>query len=222
MKPGNESALLHTKIRLFDHYSASQEHLKESCHIMKNCLLSFVILTLFFSLTGSPAQALEKAGVQFEDSIEIEGTRLTLNGLAVRSEQVLFMNFKIYVAGLYLLNKTQDGEAILASDTHRHLVMHFLHSRVRRKELTDAWKESFARHNYHGENVDQFIAFHTEDLRKGEKIIFTYLPGTGTRVTMKGKVCGTIPGKDFANTLFAVYIVNNACLPRIRDGLLGK
>lgn len=189
---------------------------------MKNCLLCCVALTLFFSLTGSPARALERAGVEFEESIDIEGARLTLNGLAVRSEQVLFMNFKIYVAGLYLLNKSQDGEAIIASDTPRHLVMHFLHSRVRRKELTDAWKESFARHNYQSEKVDQFMAFHSEDLKRGEKIIFTYLPGTGTRVTMKGKVCGTIPGKDFADALFSVYIGNNAGLPRIRDGLLGR
>jgi len=200
----------------------SPKHLKESCHIMKNCLLYCVILTLFFSLIGSPTHAVERAGVQFEDSIEIEGARLTLNGLAVRSERVLFMNFKIYVAGLYLLNKSQDGEAILASDTPRHLVMHFLHSKVRRKELTDAWKESFTRHNYQGAKVDQFIAFHSEDLKRGEKIIFTYLPGEGTRVTMKGKVCGTIVGKEFADALFSVYIGNNAGLTGIRDGLLGR
>lgn len=200
----------------------SAEHLKKSCHIMKNCLLYCVGLTLLLSFIGSYAHAIEKAGVEFEESIVIEGARLTLNGLAVRSEQVLFMNFKIYVAGLYVLNKTQDGEAILESDSPRHLVMHFLHSRVRRKELTDAWKESFTRHNYQGEKVDQFIAFHSEDLKRGEKIIFTYLPGTGTRVTMKGKVCGTIPGKDFADALFSIYIGNNAGLPRIRNGLLGR
>ncbi|KAF1079627.1 MAG: hypothetical protein GQF41_4185 [Candidatus Rifleibacterium amylolyticum] len=189
---------------------------------MKNCLLYCVVLTLFFSLSDNPAQARERVGVKFEESVSIEGTELTLNGLAVRSEKFLFMNFNIYVAGLYVLNKTNDGEAILASDTPRHLITHFLHSRVRRKELTDAWQESFTRHNYQGEKVDQFIAFHSEDLRKGEKMIFTYIPGKGTTVTMKDKVCGTIPGKDFADALFSIYIGNNAGLPRIRDGLLGK
>lgn len=196
--------------------------MKKSCHIMNNCLLYCVVLTLFFLITGSPVLARERAGVQFEESIPIEGTQLTLNGLALRSERVLFMNFNVYVAGLYVLTKTQDGEAILASDTPRHLVTHFLHSKVSRKELTDAWKESFARHNYQGEKVDQFIAFHSEDLRRGEKMIFTYLPGKGTTVTMKDKVCGTIPGKDFADALFSIYIGNNAGLPRIRDGLLGR
>ncbi|PKL43098.1 MAG: hypothetical protein CVV41_11890 [Candidatus Riflebacteria bacterium HGW-Riflebacteria-1] len=189
---------------------------------MKNCLLYCIVLTLFFSLTGNPAQARERAGVKFEESISIEGTELTLNGLALRSERVLFMNFNIYAAGLYVLNKTQDAEAILASDTPRHLVTHFLHSRVSRKELTDAWKESFTRHNYQGEKVDQFIAFHSEEMKRGEKMIFTYIPGKGTTVTMKGKVCGTIPGKDFADALFSIYIGNNAGLPRIRDGLLGR
>ncbi|MGM0598664.1 MAG: chalcone isomerase family protein [Candidatus Rifleibacteriota bacterium] len=189
---------------------------------MKNCLLYCFVLTLVFSLIGSAASARKRAGVQFEDSISIEGTELTLNGLAVRSKRVLFFNYGIYVAGLYLENKSQDGEAILASDTARHLVTHFLHSRVSRKQLTDVWKESFKRHKYQGKKVDQFIAFHPRDLRKGEKMIFTYLPGKGTKVTMKGKVCGTIPGKDFADALFSIYISKNAGLRRIRDGLLGK
>lgn len=189
---------------------------------MKNFLFFSVVLTLFLVLIESPAQARERAGVQFEEALSIEGTQLVLNGLAVRSEKVLFMNFNIYVAGLYVLNKTQDAEAILASDTPRHLITHFLHSRVSRKQLTDAWKESFNRHNYKSEKVDQFIAFHTEDLRRGEQMIFTYIPGKGTTVSMRGKVCGTISGKDFADALFSIYISKNAGLPRIRDGLLGK
>lgn len=196
--------------------------MKISCHIIKSCLLYCVVLTFFLSLIESSVQARERAGVSFEESISIEGAPLILNGLAVRSERVLFMNFNVYVAGLYLLNKTQNGEAILASDTPRHLITHFLHSRVSRKQLTDAWKESFIRHDYKGEKVDQFVAFHSEDLRRGEKMIFTYIPGKGTKVTMKDKVCGTIPGKDFADALFSIYIGNNAGLSGIRNGLLGK
>jgi hypothetical protein len=53
-------------------------------------------------------------------------------------------------------------------------------------------------------------------------MIFTYIPGKGTKVTMKGKVCGTIPGKKFADALFSIYISKDAGLRRIRDGLLGK
>lgn len=189
---------------------------------MKSCLFYCVVLTLLISLLANPAQARERAGVKFEETMTIDGTQLVLNGLAVRSEKVLFMNFNVYVAGLYVVNKTQDAEAILASDTPRHLITHFLHSRVSRKQLTDAWKESFVRHNYQSEKVDQFIAFHTEDLRRGEQMIFTYVPGKGTTVSMRGKVCGTISGKDFADALFSIYISKNAGLPRIRDGLLGK
>lgn len=107
---------------------------------MKNLFLYSVILTLVLSFTGSPAAARKMAEVEFDDSISIEGKRLTLNGLAVRSKRVLFFNHKIYVAGLYLETKCQEGEAILASDTPRHLVTHFLHSRVTRQQLTDAWE----------------------------------------------------------------------------------
>ncbi|MDN5279954.1 MAG: hypothetical protein PWR01_3919 [Clostridiales bacterium] len=189
---------------------------------MKNLFLHSVVLMVIFSLIALPAQARKMAGVEFEDPITIDGTKLTLNGLALRTKKVLFMNFRIYVAGLYLLDKTQDGEAILASDTPRHLVTHFLHSKVTRKQMTDAWKESFTRHEYQDKKVGQFIAFYSEDFKKGEQMIFTYLPGKGTTVTLRGKVCGTIPGKDFADALFSIYIAQNAGLPRIRDGLLGK
>jgi hypothetical protein len=177
---------------------------------------------LAFSLIITPAHARKRGGVEFADSITIDGTKLTLNGLAMRTKRVLFFNYRIYVAGLYLPEKCQNGEAILASDSTRHLITHFLHSRVSRKQLVDAWKESFKRHEYQGEKVDQFIAFHPRDLRKGEKMIFTYIPGKGTKVTMKGKVCGTIPGKKFADALFSIYISKDAGLRRIRDGLLGK
>jgi hypothetical protein len=54
------------------------------------------------------------------------------------------------------------------------------------------------------------------------QMIFTCMPGKGTKVTMKGKVCGTIPGKDFADALFPIYISKNAGLRRIRYVLLGK
>lgn len=189
---------------------------------MKNLFFYCVVLTLVFSFFTNPSHARRRAGVEFKDSITIEGNKLKLNGLAMRTKRVLFFNYRIYVAGLYLPEKCQNGEAILASDTPRHLVTHFLHSRVSRRQLTDAWKESFKRHKYEGEKVDKFLAFHPRDLRKGEKMIFTYIPGKGTKVSMKGKVCGTIPGKKFADALFSIYISKDAGLRRIRDDLLGK
>ena len=160
--------------------------------------------------------------MQFDESITIEGNELVLNGLALRTERVLFINHRVFVAALYLENKSQDSQAILESDTPRHLIMHFLHSRIRRRELTDGWKDSFAKLDYEGEKLDQFIDFHSENMRRGERAIYTYLPRKGTIVTIKDEVRGIIPGKEFADALLSTFIGENVELPRIRDALLGK
>ena len=44
------------------------------------------------------------------------------------------------------------------------------------------------------------------DLEKGEEMAFTYLPGKGTEISVRGQSQGTIPGKPFADALFACWL----------------
>jgi len=39
-----------------------------------------------------------------------------------------------------------------------------------------------------------------------EEMTFTYVPGSGTEVTIAGKVKGTIAGKEFADALLRAWI----------------
>ena len=45
-----------------------------------------------------------------------------------------------------------------------------------------------------------------EEMRDGDKLMFTYRPGKGTEVNVKGKVKGTLEGKTFSDALFACWI----------------
>jgi hypothetical protein len=45
-----------------------------------------------------------------------------------------------------------------------------------------------------------------EEIKKGEQFVFTYLPGAGTTVAVKGADKGTIEGKEFADALFRAWI----------------
>ena len=57
------------------------------------------------------AQSLTVAGVKYEDSIELRGTKLQLNGAGIRYKGP----FKVYTAGLYTTKKAGSPEEVLAT-----------------------------------------------------------------------------------------------------------
>ena len=171
--------------------------------MIKKTILFFIIITMIgsaFCLTAG-----ELKGVKMEDTLDIEGKKLVLNGMALRKKFI----FKVYVAGLYLPEKEQDAKKILAADGPRHIIMHFVRS-VSKKKLNGAWYEGLE-DNTPGYSPDLKKQFDTmaswmEDVKDGDQIIFTYIPEKGTTVTVKGKNAGVIQGKMFADALFACWI----------------
>jgi hypothetical protein len=62
-----------------------------------------------------------------------------------------------------------------------------------------------------GAAADVRTAFKTleswmEDMKKGQAIVLTYVPGTGTTVEVNGKVKGTLGGKSVADAILATWI----------------
>lgn len=62
-----------------------------------------------------------------------------LNGLGLRTKHMV----KVYVAGLYLPQKSSDAVAIFNADAPERIVMHFLHG-ASKKQMSDAFDESFS------------------------------------------------------------------------------
>ena len=144
-------------------------------------------------------------GVTLPTQIDVEGQALVLNGTATRKKFIV----KVYVAGLYLPARETDAERILDADEPRHLVMQFVHD-VDKGKMCNAWNEGLEKNTPDPtpELKAQFEALcsYMEDIKKGEQFVFTYLPGSGTRVSVKGVEKGTIEGKAFADALFKVWI----------------
>jgi len=144
-------------------------------------------------------------GVTLPTQIEVDGQALVLNGTATRKKFIV----KVYVAGLYLPARETDAERILDADEPRQLVMQFVHD-VDKKKMCDAWNEGLEKNTPDAtpELKGQFetLCSYMEDIKKGEQFVFTYLPGSGTRVSVKGVDKGSIEGKAFADALFKVWI----------------
>ena len=173
-------------------------------------------------LLSAPLAAAELAGVRMPDTTKAGDQALVLNGMALRSKAV----FKVYVAGLYLPMKQGDWQQVLATDSPRHLVMHFVRT-VDKGSICDAWREGLAA-NTPNASADVKKNFDTlcewmQDVREGDQLTFTYLPGTGTQVTVAGKQKGALGGKPFADALFACWIGEKPGPGTgFRDGLMGN
>lgn len=156
--------------------------------------------------TAAPqAETAERDGVTLPTQVTAGGHELVLNGLGLRKKLV----FKVYVAGLYLPERSSDPAAILAADQPRRVVLQFLRG-VSEDQMCDAMYDGLKRNTPdHTPGLkakfDEFCAM-MEPIEKGEQFVFTYLPGTGTTIEAKGATKGVIEGKDFADALFAAWL----------------
>ena len=182
-----------------------------------------LVLVLVLALAAPlavPVHAAELAGVTLPDSVQVDGSTLALNGIGLREK--FFID--VYVAGLYLPTKTRSGDKVLAADTARQTIMQFVFG-VDKGKICDAWKESLEA-NVPDASPELAKDFDTlcgwmDDMADGDQMTYTYVPGTGTTVNVKGKDQGTIEGKAFADALFASWIGKHPATDKLRKGLLG-
>src|SRR5579884_1887971 len=97
--------------------------------------LSFL---LFVSASSFNLSAASLAGVTLPDTQQVAGKTLVLNGMGVRTKYMV----KVYVAGLYLEQKSTDASDIIKSDTPKQIVMRFLHG-ASKSQMADAFDEGF-------------------------------------------------------------------------------
>jgi hypothetical protein len=177
-------------------------------------LVSLLVLGRMLASPGAPllvppaqdtTETVTRDGVNLPRRLDLEGHALVLNGTATRKKFIV----KVYVAGLYLPARESDAEKILAADEPRHLVMQFVHD-VDKGKMCNAWNEALEKNtpDASAELKGQFetLCGYMEDIKKGEQFAFSYLPGEGTRVQVKGAAKGTIEGKAFADALFKAWI----------------
>jgi hypothetical protein len=172
------------------------------------------------SLLSLTAAAGELKGVKMPDTIDVEGKTLKLNGMGLRTKVV----FKVYVLGLYLEAPSNDPNAIIAAEAPRRAEMHMLRD-VEKKKITDAIYEGFERNSKDkmGELKPKLEKFNTAipDLKEGQVMTFTYVPGKGTTVQGAGGPAVTVEGKDFADALWGTWLGKNPVDEELKKGILG-
>ena len=155
------------------------------------------------------------------DTIEVGEHTLVLNGMGLRKKAII----KVYVAGLYLPKKMNQAKAIFGVDAPRRVVMEFKFG-VSKARMCSAWEDGLAANSPNASKEVQH-AFETlcswmADMEKGDQMVFTYLPGEGLRVKVKGVDKGALPaGKAAADAVFSTWIGPEPPTAGFKAGLLG-
>jgi len=161
------------------------------------------------------------AGVNLPDTVQVGSTTLVLNGLGLRTKMMV----KVYVAGLYVTQKSSDAGAIVKADAPKKMVMQFLHS-ASKSQMTDAFDESFENNTPDAKktmkaDVDRVLGA-LESVKPGDQVVFTYVPGTGTTLAINGADKVTIAGAAFTEMMFSVWLGPKPPNEGLKKGLLGQ
>ncbi len=178
---------------------------------------SAVCLALTLALIA-PVSAGTIEDVEFAESVEVSDTSLSLAGLALLRYRVIF---KGYVAGLYLPTGTAPQSAL--QDVPKRLELEYFWS-IGGRDIADAGNEMLRR-NVDArtfaslrDRVDQINALY-EDVAPGDRYALSYVPGVGTELAKNGRPLGVIPGADFAEAYFAIWLGDEPIDVPFRDQL---
>jgi hypothetical protein len=170
---------------------------------MRKVILAAATLAAATSLSAATV-----GGAKIEDSVSVNNQTLVLNGAGLRKK--LFI--KVYAGALYLPSKQNNAAAILAADTPRRMVMHFVFD-VDKGKIAEAWEEGLE-DNTPNASPEVKTAFKTlaswmEDVKDGQRIVLTYVPGIGTTVEVNGHSKGTLGGKAVADAILNTWLGPN-------------
>ena len=165
-------------------------------------MLRTAFLALIIAL---PSFAREREGVVAEPVITVDGKPLHLMGMGLRKK----LWFKVYLASLYAETPSDDAAAVISSEQVKRVQMHMLRD-LEREKIVEAVEAGFEKNSRSElpklrERLDRFLKA-IPDLKSGQTIVITYLPGRGTLIKAGSGEEISVPGKDFADALFSVWL----------------
>lgn len=172
------------------------------------------------------AGAAEVEGVKLPDQVKLGdgGPELVLNGAGVRTR----VFFKVYVGALYLQQKRNSTEAVLADTGARRIAMHLLRE-LTSDQLFSALNDGLKNNHAPGElaklepQVKQLESIFNavKAAKTGDVILLDHVPGSGTRVVVNGEVRGTVPGDEFNRALLRIWLGEQPADASLKKAMLG-
>jgi hypothetical protein len=182
-----------------------------------------------FLAAALPARAdtVDLAGIRYEAVETVGGTKLQLNGAGVRYKAI----FKVYAAGLYLPAKMTTPEAIYAASNAPRRVHITMLRDIDGNELGKLFtqgmeknspREVFAK-SINGTIKMADLFSKRKKLASGDSFSVDWIPGTGTVISVNGKVeMEPIKEPEFYTALMSIWLGPAPADAMLKDALLGK
>lgn len=187
--------------------------------------LPIMLLTALLCLgTAAQAATIEISGVKLEDSTDVRGSRLQLNGAGIRYKAV----FKVYVAGLYLSKKAASLEEVVGAPGPKRMsvtMVRDIDAAELGKLLTRGMEDNTGRADM-SKLVPGLIRMSQifsdqKKLVSGDNFMIDWVPGVGSVITVKGKVQGEpFPEPEFFKALMSIWLGPVPADIKLKDALL--
>ena len=186
-------------------------------------MVSRTFLVLF--LAGG-VHAADLEGVKLDDRTRVDGQEVHLNGIALRTR---YQFFKVYVAGLYLPQKTTSGQTAIDARGAKRMILVMLRD-VSAEQFIESFDVALRNNNSEAQlaevkaqREDLFARIRTiGEARKGTEIVLDYLPSAGTLLVVGGTPRGKpISGEAFYRAVLRSWVGENPMQQDMKKALLG-
>jgi Chalcone isomerase-like len=171
------------------------------------------------------AATVEINNVKLEDSVDVKGNKLLLNGAGTRYKGP----FKVYVAGLYLGKKAATLDEVVSQPGPKRLSVTMVRDidagelgKLLTRGVEDNTSKSEMSKLIPGLiRMGQMFSDHKK-LAVGDNFTVDWTPGTGTIVTVKGKVeADPFKEAEFFKALMSIWMGPVPADWKLKDALLG-
>lgn len=185
----------------------------------------FALTALVAALAASAGQV-DIAGVKIEDSLDLNGSKLQLNGAGIRYKTIL----KVYTASLYLGKKAATVEEVLTAPGSKRIAITMLRD-IDANELGKGLTRGLEDNSPKNEmaqlipgllRMSQMFS-EQKNLRTGDSFTIDWVPGKGTVISVKGVQQGEpIKEQAFFNALVRIWLGPSPADYKLKDALLGN
>jgi Chalcone isomerase-like len=184
-----------------------------------------LLAVALMALTLAAHAQTEVAGVKFDETLDLRGNKVLLNGAGVRYKAV----FKVYAAGLYLGKKAGTPAEVLAAPGAKRVSVTMLRD-IDSNELSRLFsrgvEDNLPKADF-GKVIPSLIRMSQvftdlKTLKTGDNFTIDWIPGTGMVMSVKGKPQGepfTEPA--FFNAMLNIWLGSSPADWKLKDAMLG-
>jgi len=180
-----------------------------------------LLLVCCLLLLGENAEAIKVYDIDLPETASVSGETLHLNGYGLRKK----FFFKIYLGSLYTGQKATTTKQILSQPGPKLIRMDFIHSKVDREKIVDAFAEGFQKNSPQlvgKPETKQFLALFKADFIEGDRVDLTIAADGSVSARHNDRELGSISSPELGQGVLLIYLGKKPADEDLKEGMLGQ